>query len=139
MKDRYEILGSLTPVNKSAAVVTSQAGCDGEILIKEDKEKLKALSAQKRHYSDKVCNLKEEMKIRPNWDRRSLPRYILDHPKYLKFVQLRSKLTELDVEINKLNKKVKSKKGGNSFYVDFVTMVKEKYPHIFEEVKALIK
>lgn len=138
-QDRYEIIASLlTPVDKTAAVVTSQANCDGEIFITDDKQKLKALSTQKRHYADKVFNLKKEMKINPSWNGKALPRFVLEHPKYLSLVQLRTKLSELDVEINKHSKKVKPAKDISRFECDFVTMVRKKYPQIFEEVRDLL-
>ncbi len=138
-QDRYEVIASLlTPVDKTAAVVTSQANCDAEIFLTDDKEKLNALSMQKRHYADKVFNLKREMKINPSWNGKSLPRFVLEHPKYLSLMQLRTKLSELDVEINKLSKKVKLAKGISRFEADFVTMIKKKYPQIFEEVRDLL-
>ena len=139
LSDRYEILANSVAVDKTAATVTSQAACNNDIYIKTDKERLDALRSQKRRYADEVYALKREMKIRPGWGgsgKDKLPRHILDHPKYHHFIYLRDRLRELDLDINKLNKKLKVRKP--SFENDFVTKVREKYPHIYDEVKAFI-
>lgn len=140
MEDRYEKLANSVAVDKTAAIVTSQDGCNNDIYIKTDHEKLDALRSQKRLYADKVYALKKEMKIRPGWGgsgRDKLPRHILNHPKYLHLMDLRCKLTELDLEINKLNKKLKVR--GPTFENLFITMVKEKYPNIFKEIKKHVE
>ena len=140
MNDRYENLANRVAVDKTASIVTNQSGCDDNIYNKTDKERLEALKSQKRKYSDDVFALKREMKIKPGWGggvKARLPRHILDHPKYHNFVYLRARLTELDLDINTLKKRVGT--GEPRFENVFVTMVKERYPDIFEEIKAEIK
>ena len=137
--DRYEILANSAAVNKTAAIVTSQAGCDDNIFIDTDEEKLKALCTKKSHYAEEMRSLKKEMKIKPSARGRKLPRFILDHPKYPYYTHLRDKLHELDIGIKHLSEKVKNKISPHKFANDFVTIVKEKYPHIYDEVKESIK
>lgn len=134
-QDRYELLANSTPINKQAVIVVSQAGCDDNIFI-TDAEKLKVLGSQKRIYADKVTSLKREMRIKPNWDGKALPRYILSHSLYPELMDLRHKLACLDSEISSLRQKVKPKI--ENFDSDFVSIIKQKYPRIFEEVKGIL-
>ncbi len=138
-QDRYELLANSIPVNRQAAIVTSQVGCESGLYINTDKEKLKALGLQKRHYAEEVILLKREMRIKPNWNKKSLPMWILNHPKYQYFMDLRNTLAKLDIEITELNRKVKPQDGARRFENDFIAIVKEKYPQIYEEIRVALR
>jgi|TARA_R110000823_G_C15880425_1_gene495014 hypothetical protein len=134
-EDRYSKLATATSINKQAAVVTSQAGCDDNIFLKTDKDILEALGSQKRLYADKIVKLKKEMKIRPSATSK-LPRHILEHPAYQVYINTKEKLAELDIKINNHRSDMKPKQ--HSFADEFVTLVKEKHPSIFNEIKNII-
>jgi 2-methylcitrate dehydratase PrpD len=135
-EDRYSKLAIANPVNKQAAVVTSQTDCDDNIFLTADKDILKALGSQKRLYADKIIELKKKIGIRPSRNNDTLPRYILAHPAYQVYVNTKEKLAELDIKINHHRSKMKPKE--NTFESEFVTLTKEKYPNIFDEIKNII-
>ena len=127
-------------VDRTASSVTSQAGCENDIYIKSDEDKLKALGAQKRYYADLVRFLKQELKIKKNWKNgNNVPPHILNNSKYYELRDTSQKLAELDIKINALNKKVKSNVTKHHYESMFLDLVRDRYPKIYEEVKTEIK
>ena len=128
----YSKILNSQPVNKSASLVTSQSGCSDTFLLNA-KEQLEILGKSKRHYADLMFSLKEKMGIDG--------RLGVRHPDYKIYTGLKQKLRELDLEINDVHKKIKSlspEQKAETFERLFVNTVKEKYPHIFGEIKTII-
>lgn len=135
--DRYEMLANSTPIDKTAALVANQSGCDGNI-YNGDRETLEALGKQKRWLSDKVVELKRELKIKPNWNGKLVPRHILNNPKYSRLVEMRERLSKIDGHIYELRQILKNE-NRSTFEVDFISEAKKRYPEIYEEIKSIIK
>lgn len=134
--DLAKILAS-NPVNKQAALVTSQSGCVDDISCSA-MERRKALASQKQHYSEMIGSLKKELGINRKWSKgQPLPPYIHKHKKFPLLVSVSEKLTEIDKEIVGARKEAGMQRITN-FEVRFVEAVRIKYPEIFNEVKDCI-
>lgn len=128
----------MSPVNKTARIVTGQSGCDDDFLTR-NKEELKILGERKAQLMRICVDLKKEIGIdaREGTGRKTkYPPKILRHKKFKMLMGVRDNLRELDAEIKALKNRIP--KGEHICSEKFVIIVKKQYPEIFETVKEII-
>lgn len=130
----------MRPVNKTAAIVTTQEGTTDNFLL-ADKETLRVLGLRKKYFMDAIKNLRDEIGIDSKREKlgakTKYPRHILRHPKFNQFLSLKESLTKLDAEIFKVRQGLKN--APDTFPERFIAKMKEKYPVIYEEIKNEVK
>lgn len=139
MSDYDKILNS-APINKTAAIVTSQAGCDDNFLIKA-KEEIQIYTKRKHAIEQQIVELKKIIGI----DYREsssgkLPRKVLNHPEYKRFLRLREDVNELRQKIMDAKTRLDKKDKIDPNFFRLVTLhLRHRFPDIYSQIEEDIK
>lgn len=130
----------LSPVNKSAAIVTSQAGVEDSFLVNPHEE-VRLLGERKRKLADLCFKLKEEVGIDPQRDsaKKAYPPHIFRHKSFKKLMSVKKQLTDIDIEINNARKRANSIEKPTPFAEKITHLLKNNYPEIYEELKEKLR
>jgi len=126
---------TLSPVNKSAGVVTSQAGVKDTFLLNTH-ERVKVLGARKRELADLCLELKLEIGIDPHRDssRKAYPPHIFRHKSFKRLMAVKRDLTNIDIEIAEARKEA-AKVPKTPYAEKIVHLLKINYPEIYLDLK----
>ena len=127
MNDIY----ALTPINKTAALVTNQSGCSDDF-YNNSKEELELLGKKKQDLMAHIRHLKEKLGIdgRENGGANTkYPRHIINNPIYKTYLSAKKQATELDNEIVIVRKKLN---GRNETITNIMkNIIRKEYPDIY--------
>lgn len=138
----YDKILTSAPVNKPAAVITSQGGISHGFKNSPEQE-LEVLCERKGLLQTQCYKLKREIGIDPRGKKkgaeRKYPQRILAHPQYKVYMGIRDELATLEEQIIATRANIKKAAPKYpKFEEHFISIIKNKHPDIYESVKAQI-